>query len=519
MPVHTKGMEHQLQIVNFCLDKPFAGIFAEYGTGKTWCVLDIAQKLQLTKILVCCSKTAIMATWPVEISKHTDFSYVYLLGSKQQRIQSLSLGLRKARGPENYYAAEYVRPIFFLINFDGIASIFNELIASSFDMIVVDESTKIKYPTTKRTKVLWSLGKDIPRRLILTGFPITENTKDLYAQIKFLDRGQTFGNSYFAFLSKYYAKFGYTLVPKKGSTEEILRKIEPFCIRVTNESLHLPPKRYHTVEIEPTVQQRSMLKELKDYMQLSIGAVNIDTEYIFTLITKSLEICDGFIQDNWYVKSDASVSCTKCKSIINFNVPEDGKLLRKDIPNKCPRCGHTGNFELIETEKDSYLIDLLEEIDAEHHKVLIWTPFKMTILKLTKLLQHQGYNVLSLTGDTDDVKGTVDKFMSSKNHNILLATEKKAAESLNLTNCNVAVYYSNEWSYDKRANSEARIYRKGSEKHASVIYIDFVTKGTIEELVIKCLKTKKSLVDTLKEQFRAMKQKEIVNGNVEQTKV
>jgi SNF2 family DNA or RNA helicase len=466
MPIITPLMEHQNQIVAFCKDKKYAAIFAEYGTGKTLCVLKLAELLNLRKILVVCSKTAILATWPSELSKHTDFHYTYLTGTKTQRIRSLLLGLRKSTMPEQYYAAEYSRPTFFLINFDGVKSVYNELVQADFDLIVVDESTKIKYPSTERTKVLWALAKNITRRYILTGFPITESPQDLYSQIKFLDRGATFGGSYYAFMDKYFAKIGYKRVIKKGATEEILDKIKGFCIRVTNESLKLPPKRYHKIDIDQTEEQKKYLKELKDYMQLAVGNVKIDTQYIFTLITKSLEICDGFVKDN------------------------------------------EENYALVETNKDAILLDLLEEIDVQHHKVLIWSPFRFTISKLTKLLEHHGMPVLTLTGDTEDVKGTVDKFMISKTHNIMIMTEKKAAESLNLVNCNIAIYYSNEWSYDRRANSEARIYRKGSEKHESVIYIDFCTKGTIEEAVYNCLKKKKDLVDALKEFFGAVKKGE-----------
>jgi SNF2 family DNA or RNA helicase len=91
--------------------------------------------------------------------------------------------------------------------------------------------------------------------------------------------------------------------------------------------------------------------------------------------------------------------------------------------------------------------------------------------------------------------------MHSPSHNVLLATQLKAAESITLTNCRYAIYYSNTWSQDKRSNSEARIYRKGSEKHKNIIYIDLVVKDSVEEAVYECLKRKKSLVATLMKQF------------------
>lgn len=507
--IRTPLMQHQKEIIEFCKDKEFAGIFAEYGTGKTLCVLTLAEICNWSRILVVCSKTAITVTWPAEIAKHTDFQYVYLLGTKENRIRALSYGLAKARVPESAYAAEYKKPVMFLINFDGIKSIYNELVASNFDAIIVDESTKIKYPSTMRTKILWALGKSIGRRYILTGWPITETPQDLYSQIKFLDRGFTFGNSYFLFMDKYFAKIGYKYVPKKGSTQDIIKAVEPFCIRKTNESLNLPPKRYFKIDVEQTDQQKLALKSLKDYMQLAIGEVNISTDYIFSLLARTLEICDGYVKDNWHDKIDvpeefkeadewknvkAIYKCRKC----DYEVRVEKS---KAVAPKCNQCGHPGNYALIDTNKEKILIDLLEEIDAKHNKVLIWTPFQFTVKKLSLILENEGYTILTLTGETKDAKEIVDKFMGSTEYNILVLTEKKASESLNLTNCNVAIYYSNEWSYDRRANSEARIYRKGSEKHQHVIYIDLITKNTAEEAVYECLTKKKGLVDELKAMF------------------
>ena len=504
MAVYTKLMKHQEDIVEFCKDKPYAGIFAEYGTGKTLCTLKLTEVAKWSKVLVVCSKTAILATWPAEITKHTDFNYVYLVGTKQQRIDALSLGLRKARQQPSAYTAEYLRPTMFLINFDGVKSIYNELVASSMDCIIVDESTKIKYPTTMRTKVLWALSKTIPRRFCLTGWPITESPQDLYSQIKFLDRGVTFGNSYQGFMDKYFAKIGYKRVPKKGAPEAIINAVGGFCIRVTNEALNLPPKTYITKEIKQSEQQIKALRQLKDYMQIDVGKVSISTEYIFTKLIKTLEICDGFVKDNWWKQDGDLIACNKCGHTEVYAEDgaktEEGKKIARRT--KCIKCGHTGNYELIDTDKDEALFDLLEEIDVTHHKVIIWTPFTFTLKKLELLCKNQKPPIecCTLSGATEDVKGVVDKFMHSKT-NVLLATTKKASESLNLTNCNVAIYYSNEWSYDRRANSEARIYRKGSEKHAHVIYVDFVTKGTLEELVFNCLSKKKDLVNELKEMF------------------
>ena len=493
--IYTKLMEHQKLICKFLIDKDYAAIFADYGTGKTLCSLMWIDRLkpEVRKILVVSSKTAILSTWPQEIIKHTNFRYVHLLGTYSQKMLALKMGLRKSYIPETPYAASKIEPIIFLINFDGVRTIYNELIQSDFNVLIVDESTKIKSPKALRTKVLWALSRYVDKRIIMTGFPITENLAEIYSQIKFLDFGKSLGNKYFPFLDRYFYKAGFKRVPRTGTEKKIFGLIKPFAIRVTNEVLKLPPQVYETKSVEPTNQQKKLLEQLKDFFSLELGKVKIDTQFIFTLINKSLQICDGFVQDNWYILGQDKIQCNSCKKSFDIDYKKKGH---------CPSCRHKGYREIIETAKDEMVMDLVEEIDPNKNKVIIWSVFRFTIKKLQKIFKKMGYNVLTLTGETENVDAVVKKFQNSKNYNILLATQKKAGESITLTACKYAIYYSNSWSYDLRANSEARIRRKGSEKHKSIIYTDIIVKNSIEKLVYDCLRKKKNLVNSLKNEFK-----------------
>lgn len=328
---------------------------------------------------------------------------------------------------------------------------------------LVHNSTKIKSPTTMRTKIMWDIGKRIPRRYIMTGFPVTENLADLYAQIKFLDDTNILGTSYHAFLNEYFVKMGVKTLPKKKKTKELLKKISSFCVHVTNEKLKLPPKMYKKIDIELTAKQQQLLDGFKKTFQLELGKVKIDTQYIFTLITKSLEICDGYIKDA------------------------------------------DGNLEVVPTNKDEALVELLEEMDAKYHKTVIWAAHRFTIKKLYRILTKLGYGTLKLTGETEDEDLVVKRFQYDKRYPILLATQKKAAESVTLTASRHAIYYSNTWSYDLRANSEARIRRKGSERHESILYTDLITNSSVETKVYDCLRKKGNLIAELKAHFRAIK--------------
>lgn len=457
-------MGHQVEISDFARAHKAAGIFADYGTGKTLASLDIIDKAKLRRVLVVSTKLSVQSTWPSEVRQHSNFRWVVLVGSKRKKGRLLQYGMRASHVSAGPYNAKSSNTVLFLVNYDGVKNIYHEITAYKWDAIILDESTKIKSPHTMRTKVLWDIGKRISRRFIMTGFPVTENIADLYAQIKFLlsdeEAKSILGSSYYAFMNTYFVKVGMKSLPRRKMVKELIDKISTFCIRVSNKSLKLPPVIYKPIDIEMTAKQKQLLADFKSTYKLELGKVKIDTQYIFALISKSLQICDGYVQDD------------------------------------------KGNVEVIPTNKDEALIETLDEMDARHNKVVIWAAFRFSIAKIRRILTRLGYGVLGLTGATEDPDLVIKKFQHDKRYTILLATQKKAAESVTLTASKFAIYYSNHWSYDLRANSEARIRRKGSEKHSSITYVDFVTQNTVETKVYDCLRKKKNLIAELKSSFK-----------------
>jgi SNF2 family DNA or RNA helicase len=460
-------MGHQIKITDFAIKTVGTargvGIFADYGTGKTLAALNIIDRAKLRRVLVVSTKLSVQSTWPSEIRQHTNFRWVVLVGSRRKKGRLLQYGMRASHVSAGPYHAKSSNTVLFLVNYDGVKNIYREIVSCKWDAIILDESTKIKSPHTMRTKVLWDIGKRIQRRFIMTGFPVTENIADLYAQIKFIlnekDVSAILGSSYYAFINTYFVKVGMKTLPRRKMVKELIDKISTFCIRVSNKSLKLPPVIYKPVEIEMTAKQKELLAEFKSTYKLELGKVKIDTQYIFALISKSLQICDGYVQDD------------------------------------------KGNVEVIPTNKDEALIETLDEMDAKHNKVVIWAAFRFSINKIRRILTRLGYGVLGLTGATEDPELVIKRFQHDKRYTILLATQKKAAESVTLTASKFAIYYSNHWSYDLRANSEARIRRKGSEKHSSITYVDFVTQNTVETKVYDCLRKKKNLIAELKGSF------------------
>ena len=167
--IKTKPMEHQLLAAEFCLEKnelPYAGIFADYGTGKSLIALMIievmrqAKEKQFRKVLIVSTLLSIETTWCDEIKKHSDFRFCVLKGTAKAKVNLLQYAVGKIDDPERYtYHNESTKPLLFLINYAGVKSIYQELVGARFDAIFADESTKIKTHDTDRTMALYEIGK------------------------------------------------------------------------------------------------------------------------------------------------------------------------------------------------------------------------------------------------------------------------------------------------------------------------------------------------------------------------
>ncbi len=62
--IYTKLLQHQQDIMKFIVDKPYFGIFAKYGSGKTLCALSYINFHKIKKVLIVSTKTSIK-TWPL----------------------------------------------------------------------------------------------------------------------------------------------------------------------------------------------------------------------------------------------------------------------------------------------------------------------------------------------------------------------------------------------------------------------------------------------------------------------
>jgi SNF2 family DNA or RNA helicase len=447
----TQPYQHQLMCFNIFKDKLSGALFLEMGLGKTKIVIDICaylyEKKEVRKILYVCPNS-ILDNVENEFKQHSPvpFRLYKLQGKLSNRKDILNID----------------KPGVYIINYEAIHCLGQELFKANFDMAICDESSRIKNPKAKCSKSLHSLAKFISYKFILTGTPVTQNAIDIFSQYKFLDP-TIFGPSFISFRYAYAIMGGYMNHQIIGykNLEQLKQLIYTKAIRYTKEEcLDLPEKIYEVRKFDLNDFERKIYNEIKEKILVEVKNEKITTPIILTKLIKLLQICSGFI------KTDEG-------SGIVFDEPSKLKLLR----------------EIIE--------------DIGNKKIIIWAQFKQNITSISDLLVAMDIGHVKFDGDVAPEKRSklVDSFQNDPSIKVFIGQIQTGGLGINLTAASYVIYYTNTYSLAMRLQSEDRAHRIGQKNN--VTYIDLVARKSIDETLLKVLKKKEDfsikLIDNLED--------------------
>tara|TARA_R100001460_G_scaffold28153_1_gene56477 strand:+ start:1722 stop:3167 length:1446 start_codon:yes stop_codon:yes gene_type:complete len=467
----TKPYEHQRIALERSYDKTNYGYFMEMGCGKSKVLIDnmawlYDQKKIDTAVIV--APKGVYRNWQIsEIPAHLreDIEHeVYVWNPNPNKDQQKHL-------KEGIEERKKLRIL--LINVEGFATTkvrkyMEMFVRGSSFLLAVDESTTIKNPKAKRTKALVAIGKSASFRRILTGSPVTKSPMDLYSQCGFMDTRLLGHDSYYSFQGRY----AVTRTQRMGShtfqqivgyrnLEELSTKLDSFSYRVTKEeALDLPAKIYTVREVNLNDEQRQY------YMSLKKAAIVL-------------------LNDGELVSAPAVMT----------------QLLRLQQV----LCGHlkTDDGDLVEF-KTNRMAALLETVEEMSGKVIIWSRFRYDIKKITEELKkvYGCDSTVNYFGDTSDAdrQAAIRRFQF-EDARFFVANPQTAGFGLTLTAATNVIYYANDFNLETRIQSEDRCHRIG--QHHPVTYVDLVTRGSIDEYIVRSLRAKIDLsAKTLGEEVR-----------------
>jgi len=430
----------------------------EMGTGKSLTAIAIAGRRyldgEMKKLLVVCP-TSIMFVWQDEFEKFADFPYSMLVldGPVKRRIEKL----QNFCGQGLQVAA---------INYEATWRMEDELRKWAPDMIIADESQRIKTPSAQQSKCMHRLGKIAKYKMILTGTPVTQGPLDFFSQYKFLDPG-IFGNSYYAFRARYAVMGGYEgkQVVSYQNLPELIEKAHSIAFRVTKaEALDLPDQidtiRY--CELEPKAQRmyEQMRKECVAELE---GEKVVTAANVLAKLLRLQQITGGFLGD--------------------------GK----------------GRIEKVSGAKLSVLKEILEDVVADGgKKLVIFARFRPEIAAIEKLLQGLKIRYECIHGDIDmGARGEkVKAFQTDPDTKVFVAQLQTAGLGITLTAADTAVFYSLDFSFANYDQARARLHRIGQKNNVTNIHL--IMKGTVDTKVMGALKKKKNVADVVVDGWRKL---------------
>lgn len=279
-------------------DHAGAGLFMGMGLGKTAVSLAAINylmyaELEVDKVLIVAPKTVAQTTWTGERDLWEDFRHITIskvLGSVSQRMAALK-----------------VKADIYVINPENIQWLVTHYqTAWPFDMLIVDESSQFKNPSSQRFKAIKMVLPLCKRTVILTGTPIPNGLPDIWSQIYILDRGERLGITITNFRNNYlYAASSdghivYKYGVSKTNAEIIYKKIGDICISMkAKDYLTLPDRIEKTVKIEMDSKLMQRYNEFEETEVLKFidgeGDNEISAVNAAALMNKLLQFSSGSI--------------------------------------------------------------------------------------------------------------------------------------------------------------------------------------------------------------------------------
>lgn len=441
------------------------GLLFEMGCGKTLTAIAIAGAgYQMGKVerLLIVAPTSVVAVWPKELQEYAKFKYTCktLLGEKKQRLKQI----------DDLIKFPFKALKVAVINYESTwrPEILEKLKEFDADMVIADESQRIKTYDAAQSKAMHELGDQARYKLILSGTPVQTAAIDIWSQYRFLDKS-VFGDNFFKFRGRYAIMGGYGNKKIVGykDLEGLIKKEHSIAFRVTkDEALDLPEQTFETRKIQFNQKEKNLYERIKkdSYAELD-GGGHITATTVLTRLLRLQQLAGGFL-----VQDDAQKP------------------------------------QLVSRAKLDALADIIEDyVIGSGKKLVIFARFiaeVKAIMELAGKVLPKELKQVAIYGDIkkEDRGGIVKQFQEDPNTVLFIGQIDTAGTGITLTAADTCVYYSKNFNYATYSQSLSRIHRIGQRNCCT--YIDLEIEGTIDELISKALSRKEDMAKTVVDNWR-----------------
>ena len=272
-----KPHKYQRRGVEFLVENCGAFVLLKPGRGKTAIILRALLALKdagmRPRALVVAPLRVVYQVWPKEAAEWR--------GSEWARLAELKI--RVLHGGRKDWEAEQDDADVYVINVDGLKWLFEDGRYGRFrrmglNVLVWDESTKIKHTRTKRFKLLKPVLGTFARRWALTGTPVPRNYLDLFGQVYVVDLGRALSPYITHYRAKYFTPLdrnGWNWALKPGAERSIQAAIAPYVFQLTEKEERAVGKEPELVEnvvrVELPEEARRLYDEMEEKLIVELG--------------------------------------------------------------------------------------------------------------------------------------------------------------------------------------------------------------------------------------------------------
>ena len=421
-----------LDFLSYLASFRFGGILADdMGTGKTSQVIaHVAKRKQdegEVPVLVI-APTSVTHTWENEIKK-------FAPSLRTLRLQS---GSDRAAKYESIHDYDVVVTSYALARLDA-----QQLERFRFRTLVLDEAQNTKNPGSQIAKVVRGLQAD--HRLALTGTPVENSLRDLWAIFGFVEPGLLGSEASFR------RRFELPIADGDEAAAASLRsRLEPFVLRRTKEDVakELPERTEAVIECELTPLQRRLYRGIAEAARRDVLAkfdedgAEATTIHVLAALTRLRQVCahPGLLVPEYLDDPDAS-----------------------------------GKFDAF--------VETVEEVLDGGHKVLVFSAFASMLKIMRTALDRRNIVYGYLDGSTKDRdrQTEVDRFMSDDGPPVFLCSLKAGGVGLTLTAADYVILYDPWWNPAVERQAIDRTHRIGQTRPVTAYRM--VTAGSVEEKI------------------------------------
>lgn len=457
MPIADRLYPYQVPVVDFAASRAGALVACEQGTGKTYILAALIERLAASR----------------GASTHLVIAPLANVDTTWARVLALLDGVSVHRSWASFRDARDEPHRVLLVHYELFrGNVVRAIIKRSWTSVAFDESQRLKSRGSKASRAA-ARFREVDHRVALSGTPIEQAPEDLWAQLRFTSP-DVLGRSWSDFTDEWMKPsgfMGYDWKFRRERLDDFIARVRPHIYRVTQrEVLDLPPLTRVTERVPLLGEQARIYREL-------------DRHQVATLVDGQQVVCDMAITE-----------------LVRLQQVTGGFIRTSD-----------GSTVVVGAAKARRLAVVLRREHRRWGQVVVFCKYKQELDTCAEVARRAipGCRVDFIRGMRGSRErkraarvAVIDRFQAGE-IDVLVCQVRAGGVGIDLYSACVEVWYSLPHSSIEFDQGVTRVLRNGQTRPVRVVVIE--AANTVDTLIARALLSKRTVSQKVLEDHRRIK--------------